>query len=215
MIKVISFDIGGTLLCDNENSTIKKYDLKSLALLVGLPYEVVRSAYKKVFQKNKGSFDDLVNMFCDILNIENSGKLQMFFYNKFNYTVGKISEDNLNIIKKLKQIGYKVILFSNTCCLVKNNFEHEFLNNIDEVFYSYDLGYTKNDNESYKLVESKMGFLPEEFLHIGDTLKSDYINPIKNGWNALYYGENFDDNVTSITDLNEVFNYLSNKNKIL
>ena len=52
MIKVVSFDIGGTLIENNENQNeTKKYDLKSLRTLLNLPYEKVRETYKLFFQK--------------------------------------------------------------------------------------------------------------------------------------------------------------------
>lgn len=51
---------------------------------------------------------------------------------------------------------------------------------------------------------------PEEFIHVGDTLKADYYSPIENGWNALYYGETTED-VVSITSLDEVIDYLNQK----
>ena len=212
MIKVISFDIGGTLLINEKND---KYNLKSLASLVDLPYENVREVYKRVFQKSKGSFDELVNVFCNNLEIKVNDEINNFFYNKFNCNTGSISQKKIDIIKKLKSMGYKIILFSNNCCLIKNNFDSDFFGLVDEFFYSFDLGYTKSDEESYSYIEKKMNVLPEEFLHIGDTLKSDYVNPIKNGWNALYFGEIDDNNIYNITSLDEIFDYLRIKGKSL
>ena len=66
MIKVISFDIGGTILI---NTGKDNYDLHSLANAVNLHYNLVRDAYKKIFQKNKGTIDELVENFCNILQI--------------------------------------------------------------------------------------------------------------------------------------------------
>ena len=52
MIKVISFDIGGTLLREN-NDNQKNYNIDALTNLLGIPKEIVRSAYKEVFQKSE------------------------------------------------------------------------------------------------------------------------------------------------------------------
>ena len=52
MIKIISFDIGGTLLEDIEDNS-KSYNLKELTKIVNMPYENVRDAYKNVFQNQK------------------------------------------------------------------------------------------------------------------------------------------------------------------
>ena len=47
MIKVISFDIGGTLIENNESfNEMQKYNLKNLTKLVNQPYEKVRETYK-------------------------------------------------------------------------------------------------------------------------------------------------------------------------
>ncbi|NMA51320.1 MAG: hypothetical protein GX951_05715 [Mollicutes bacterium] len=52
MIKVISFDIGGTILL-NKNNKEDQYNLKKLTHLVAKPYDEVRFAYKEVFQKKR------------------------------------------------------------------------------------------------------------------------------------------------------------------
>lgn len=52
MIKVVSFDIGGTLIENNEN---QNETIKSLTTLLNLPYEKVKETYKLFFQKSKGN----------------------------------------------------------------------------------------------------------------------------------------------------------------
>jgi len=78
------------------------------------------------------------------------------------------------------------------------------LENIDEIIYSYDIGYTKDDKNSYKFIEDKMGYLPNEFMHIGDTLKSDYFMLKNYGWNALYFGKTDDESISSIEKLDDI-----------
>lgn len=212
MIKVISFDIGGTLIENNKSSNeIQKYNLKSLTNLVNQPYEKVRETYKLVFQKSKGTFNFLVKRFCDELNILETDELDDFFRTKFYIleNESKVASENIRLLKDIKKQGYKIILFSNNCCLLNAKLPTEILNIIDDVFYSYDLGFTKNQTESYRYIESKLGYKPGEFLHVGDTLSSDYLIPIQNGWNALYYGSIKDDNVKKITNLREVLDYLN------
>ena len=103
MIKVISFDIGGTLIEDN-NDTFDKYNLKSLAKLVNLDYNNVRLVYKDIFQKTKGTFDELVDNFCNKLNIEKTDELIDFFNNKFNSNTSSISTDKIEFIILIKYI---------------------------------------------------------------------------------------------------------------
>lgn len=47
------------------------------------------------------------------------------------------------------------------------------------MFYSYELGFTKDDKESYAFVLEKLNVKSEEILHIGNTLKSDYFKPFE------------------------------------
>lgn len=210
MIKVISFDIGGTLLREN-NDNQKNYNIDALTNLLGIPKEIVRSAYKEVFQKRKGTFEELVNMFCEKLSIKPTKEINDFFQNKFNLPEGTIKNEDLELLKKLRSLGYKIIFFSNNCCLVKKILEDSTKDLVDDIFYSYDLGYTKSDNESYQIIEDKLACEPGEFLHIGDTLKSDYLKPKENGWNAIYFGETDDINVESTTDLKYVLKYVKDK----
>ncbi len=205
MIKVISFDIGGTLIKNEGNN---KNDINSLAMLVNKPYELVRTAYKEIFQKKKGTLLELVEMFCSYLNIQINNDIIKFFSDKFTISENDtISANTIKLIKKLKNQGYKIILFSNSCCLLKSNLDIE---NIDYIFYSYELGYTKSEEESYRIIEKKLNNKPYEFLHIGDNLKSDYIFPRKYGWNALYYTSNISKDYDSISNLSDVCKILKN-----
>ena len=197
MIKVVSFDIGGTLLKSNNNDI---YSNKTLAKLINKDDNLVKKAYKDVFQKQKGTFDELVDAFCKQIDYLRDEKLDDFFHHKFDETEGFILQEDIDVIKKLKTKGYKVILLSNSSCLFKDNLDCELLSYADHVFYSYDLGYTKEDNEIYKIVEEKVGYKPSQILHIGDTLTSDYQKPKENGWHALYYGNNCDNQIECINN---------------
>jgi len=205
MYKVISFDIGGTLILNNSSD---KYNLFNLAELLEISYNEVRIAYKDIFQKKSGSLDELNEQFSKKLNLVNKEISLNFFRSKFSCNDIKYNKDIVNMINKLSAVGYKVILFSNSCCLLDNKLDDKLKEKIYKIFYSFDIGYTKSDEESYRIIEKELGCLPNEILHIGDTLKSDYYEPIKNGWDALYFGETSDTNVKSIKDINDLFNYL-------
>ena len=202
MIKVVSFDIGGTLLEDSHDNP-NNYNLKELAKIVNIPYENVRDVYKNGFQKSNGTLNELVGKFCNDLCISNTENLNNFFIGKFsdNNINNTISNDKITLIRDLKENGYKVILFSNSCCLLNNDAIKEIYDLVDGVFYSYDIGYTKDDKESYQYVEKTLNVKPTEILHIGDTLKSDYLKPVENGWNALFYGVSDDESVNFISSL--------------
>ncbi len=208
MIKVVSFDIGGTLLEDSHDNP-NNYSLKELAKIVNMPYENVRDVYKNVFQKSNGTLNELVGKICNDLGISNTENLNNFFIGKFsdNNINNTISNDKITLIRDLKENGYKVILFSNSCCLFNNDAIKEIYDLVDGVFYSYDIGYTKDDKESYQYVEKTLNVKPAEILHIGDTLKSDYLKPVENCWNALFYGVSDDESVNCISSLMELYDF--------
>ena len=210
MIKLISFDIGGTLILNEDNN---EYDIKSLSSIINKPYEIVRKVYKNIFQKKIGSLKELVYDFCKVLEIEVTDELINFIKKKYENNNVIINQDVYNVIEKLKEEGYQVILFSNSSCLQNKNIPIELVKLLDGIFYSYDLGYTKSDEESYRYIEEKMNCLPNVILHIGDNLNSDYLKPIEYGWQALYYGITKDENIKSIREIEEIFNYLNIKVK--
>ena len=74
-------------------------------------------------------------------------------------------------------------------------------------YYPFKSKYTKDDKESYQYVEKTLNVKPTEILHIGDTLKSDYLKPIENGWNALFYGVSDDESVNCISSLMELYDF--------
>ena len=94
-----------------------------------------------------------------MLKINNSIQLDNFFKKKFKKEKNIISNDKLNVINKLKKMGHKIILFSNNYCLLEDYFD-EYYGLFNKIFYSFDIGYTKNETESYRYIEKNMGYKP-------------------------------------------------------
>ena len=58
----------------------------------------------------------------------------------------------------------------------------DLFNLVDDVFYSYELGFIQDDKESYAFVLEKLNVKLEKMLHIRNTLKSDYFKLFQNEW---------------------------------
>lgn len=56
-------------------------------LLVDRDYIDVKNAYKEVFQKKEGTLEDLVNLFCKTISVNNNEKIINFFKRKFDVMV--------------------------------------------------------------------------------------------------------------------------------
>ena len=56
------------------------------------------------------------------------------------------------VIINLYNMGYRIILFSNNCCLVDSWVDEEINKHIEHIYYSYDMGHTKSDKESYQII---------------------------------------------------------------
>lgn len=56
------------------------------------------------------------------------------------------------VIINLYNTGYRIILFSNNCCLVDSCVDEEINKYIEHIYYSYDMGYTKSDKEAYQII---------------------------------------------------------------
>ena len=109
MIKVVSFDIGGTLLKDVKDNN---YSIKDLASLINKPYEEVKIVYKDVFQKSMGTLEELVNNFCLKLNIEVTKEIKDFIQNKYQDSNDiKMNNKDIELMQYLKEHNYKLFYF--------------------------------------------------------------------------------------------------------
>ncbi len=151
-IKVISFDIGGTLIKGVNN----QYTMTEFSKITNRNYDDVKKTYQDIFQKREGSFDELVNMFCQRLNVEMNDKIRNFLFDNFNQEC-YFDKDSLPVIRKLKELGYKIILFSNNSNLYPDNLDKEIYTLVDNIFYSYQMGHTKDESESYQYIEKILG----------------------------------------------------------
>ena len=128
------------------------------------------------------------------------------YYEKYKDT----EEKTLDLQDKLTDLAEKrlsIIEDEYDALTEINDAIKEIYDLVDGVFYSYDIGYTKDDKESYQYVEKTLNVKPAEILHIGDTLKSDYLKPVENGWNALLYGVSDDESVNCISSLMELYDF--------
>lgn len=206
MIKLISFDIGNTLI-EKEG----KPKTSKLENILNIEKRKFVEQYKKAFQTNTNCLENQVSDFLKQLEIDDEkiyNKVIELFQEEVSREI-KISEQKNQVIKNLKKQGYIVIAISNACkhTCEESNLKKQIEALFDKVFYSYEIGYCKPDERIFRYVQDTYKLKGEEILHIGDSLKSDYYGSIRCGWNAILYDpkEKYkDESVRKIRNFEEI-----------
>ena len=96
----------------------------------------------------------------------------------------KFFNDTIEIIKKLKNLGYKVYLLSNLKEIDYEKFiKHFDISIFDELFLSFKLGMLKPNDDIYQYVINKLNTKPENIYFFDDN-KENVDGAIRNGINA-------------------------------
>ena len=96
----------------------------------------------------------------------------------------KFFNDTIEIIKKSKNLGYKVYLLSNLKEIDYEKFiKHFDVSIFDEMFLSFKLGMLKPNDDIYQYVINKLNTKPENIYFFDDN-KENVDGAIKNGINA-------------------------------
>ena len=105
------------------------------------------------------------------------------FKNKY-VNNNKFFNDTIEIIKKLKNLGYKVYLLSNLKEIDYEKFiKHFDVSIFDELFLSFKLGMLKPNDDIYQYVINKLNTKPENIYFFDDN-KENVDGAIRNGINA-------------------------------
>lgn len=124
-------------------------------------------------------------------------------------------------LNKLRALGYKIGVISNTCYydeVMKECFKKAGISDlIDSFTFSYSLKVGKPDKEIFKHALEKMNVLPNEAIMIGDNLNSDIKPAQEIGMYTILFNKNNEELSSEIipndiiTDLSEIPIYLNRK----
>ena len=105
-------------------------------------------------------------------------------FNNIYVNNNKFFNDTIEIIKKLKNLGYKVYLLSNLKEIDYEKFiKHFDISIFNELFLSFKLGMLKPNDDIYQHVINKLNTKPENIYFFDDN-KENVEGAIKNGINA-------------------------------
>lgn len=178
MIKLISFDIGGTLVDIKEKSNFY-IEMKSVLGARNINYD---TAIKELKLNNY-----TIEKYCNYIGIDCPEKIcEIISKSRIKHVLYDDVIDSLSILKK----KYKLITISNAIS-IKNVFLKEY--NISDYFtlelYSYDYHSLKPDSKMFEYAMKKLGVKSEECMHIGDN-KNDVLGAQKAGWISVYLNRN-------------------------
>ena len=181
MIKVVSFDLGKTLIRPSiQNCGLCRF----LADSLNIPYIKMKSLYSDHFLERRISLLD----FCSSIGLDKTEQIQLFikkYYSERGYN--DVYDDVLFTLSKLKSEGYSLICISNkpycnSARLSTYNLESYF----DAEIYSCDVGIVKPRLQIFQYAQSLLGISSSEIVHVGDSLKTDIKGAVTANWHAVY-----------------------------
>lgn len=205
-ITLISFDIGNTLIqLHNNDGFCSKFSIKT-----GVGIEFLRPLFNEYFLTKNYSLQFAVKKVCSIIGYKYPQKI----INEFSSVPTKLFEDVIPTLKQLKCAGMTMIAISNCTPWEANDIEELGLKAyIQEVFYSFAIGVAKPDINLFLYVQKKIGVLPKNILHVGDSYTADVKGSIEAGWrvvlldrNKSYSGDKNQIGFSVIRSLNELLN---------
>ena len=177
MIKVVSFDLGGTIINTYGHSLIVE-----LANAIDVNKNKIVCIIKKYFMTKRMDIDEAVEIISKELEIKSQKVIKDFIANYCPVT--SIYDDVDETLSALKERGYILIAIANHY-FINGIYEIKPLGYFSQVFYSFDVGMSKPDKEIFLYVEKKMNCSAQNIVHIGDSFVSDIVGPKKVGWNTI------------------------------
>ncbi len=186
MVKVILFDFWGTLVENGVWSPIKQ--VKNI-LRINLPFpEYVVRMEKAMMTSKFNNLKEALESVCQEFKVqcnEETMDLLIGMWNKswmLAHPYEEVEETLLALRGK-----YKIVLVSNTDCFSINNVLEKFnLQGLfDQLYFSYELGMIKTDQNFFKHVVTDMEVSVEDCVMIGDSIQSDIISAKRLGMKAI------------------------------
>lgn len=178
MIKIVSFDIGNTLIKSPKGKSL----LHMLEKETDISSKIFVEAYRNHFILKKSTLDS----FCGEIGISPSRVSEVvneYFNKKPSYEVWK---EVPYVLTKLKEANIKLIAISNkSYCNPTSLQTYGLKAYFEREIYSCDVGYAKPDTSIFYTAVEGMECSQSEVLHVGDSYKSDYLGALSAGWKAL------------------------------
>lgn len=170
MIKAGIFDVGGVL-----HDTSGDYIFKDIMQTFKITEEVLRKAWFEIIDRlGKGEIteNEFWHLFLKKTKSNKSLPKESLFLKRFIKHYNR-NDDVINLVKRLKNNGYKVAVLSNS---IKPHAEYQYkigiYQNFDIVVLSHEVGMLKPDLKIYEYILKKLLIKPEETFFVDDKLNN-------------------------------------------
>jgi len=181
-IKVISFDIGNTLIQLGKGGFCEEFCIKT-----GIQRDILRPLFIEYFLTKKYSIDDAVYKVCSIIGYKDPQKI----ISEFQPAPIFLFEDTIPTLEQLTSEGITIVATSNCTPWEAGGIEELGLNQyLKEVFYSYNIGTAKPNPANFHYVQKAIGVSSKNILHVGDNYIADFKGAIAVGWQAVLLDRN-------------------------
>lgn len=198
MIKLISFDIGGTLV--KRQGTSFTTELKDLLRKYG---KDPIKAYESL-RVNDFSIAD----YCNYIGVNCEEEIRNLI--KRTAEKSELYEEVREVLIQLKE-RYKLVTISNAVSIKNPNLsDYQIGELFDLELYSFKCGSLKPDIRMFKYIEKYCDVLGTECVHVGDT-KNDIVGARRAGWKKILLcredhsiaigAENLDYTINNLRDL--------------
>ena len=187
MIKIVSFDLDGTLIKSTYADLVwleglPKIFAQEKEVSFGYAKQYLQNEYDKIGDKRVEWYD--IEFWFQYYRLQYSWRKLLKNYKKFIETYPEVPEVLKRLYKK-----YKLIIISNA----KKEFieielkETKLRNYFTNIFSSIsDFHKVKKVTDFYSMICDKLEVNPKELIHIGDNKEFDYIIPKNLGILSLY-----------------------------
>ena len=188
MKKAVIFDFWGTIVeIGVHPSPIRQ--VKSI-LNIDIPFPSYILKFEDVFMKQP--YDNLFEAFtevCKAFYVEPKKELLeelVGLWNK-NKLLAKPFPETVEVLKELKDYGYKVVLLANTDCFSIEEImeKYDLRKYFDSIILSYNVHMLKNNPRMFQKVLEEINASKEEVVMVGDSIESDIIGAKKAGVEAI------------------------------
>lgn len=197
MIKAIVFDYGGVIE-QEEGDLIQK--IADYLKITKEDWHKIYFSLNHLANTGKKSWQEVLALVCKEFGASDA---QIFYVHEIiieNKKTKKIDLELIEIIKDLKNKGYKIGLLSNNATGLRQKLiDQNIISLFDEVIISAEFGFQKPQPEIFEIILNKLGVKNVEMIFIDDTKRS-----LEGADKIGYVPVLYKDNETLKTDLSNI-----------